>query len=434
MLRGEKEEVLDLVLDELAHRGSGNRAHRGPVFLPWHRMFLRRLEEAIQAVTGDDEFALPYWDWGADGALAAAQQRTAPIWTLLGPSAGQVTQGPLAQFRVRLTQSVDDGRLYAGPPRPIWRDAGRGRPTLPDATDEAWTLADGLFDNPSWDEAADSFRNKLEGFQDPRESRVPRPGPFMHNRVHVWTGGDMAPGSSPNDPVFFLNHCNVDRVWEAWLTRRGRSYLPPGQGPVGHRDDRSAVLGRVGVDDADAGARPDRGGARLVQLRRAADRLSAASMPRCQAGPLWKPCYRGMARTLPAIAADTGRRSCTSTVWRSIIGSSRARPRRGSSRGSPCGQSTGADAARAATGLTTPSSGSSRTSPRSSTPSVDGSIFSGIRSAQPSLWAPYRSRRTFARPFSSTRVPRATPYAIGRYAHSVSPPPTAALATIGPSS
>ena len=36
-------------------------------------------------------------------------------------------------------------------------------------------------------------------------------GPRLRNLVHVWVGRDMSPGSSPNDPVFFLNHCNVDR-------------------------------------------------------------------------------------------------------------------------------------------------------------------------------------------------------------------------------
>ena len=36
----------------------------------------------------------------------------------------------------------------------------------------------------------------------------------------------MSPASSPNDPVFFLNHCNVDRVWEAWMNKNGRVYLP----------------------------------------------------------------------------------------------------------------------------------------------------------------------------------------------------------------
>jgi tyrosinase len=216
--------------------GGGNRAHRGPVFLPWHRLFLRRLEEAIQQVSGDPNAALPYWAWNEDGELPAAMQLNAALWSLVGPARGEVTQGPLAQLRVRLFQNAADGRLYVGPPRPIWRDAARGVPGLPDRTDQAWTLADGLFDRPNWDEAADSFRNKVEGFQDPREDRAPRTGPWMHNRVHVWVGGEMAPGSSPNDPVFWLNHCNVDRLWEAWMRRRGRTYVPgPGQGPPGHR-------------------------------------------------------------------------------------------------------------------------------------------------------------------------------------------------------
>jgi len=47
-----------------------------------------------------------------------------------------------------------------------------------------------------------------------------------------------APGTSPNDPVFYLNHCNVDRVWEAWMVHNGRSYLPiqsSPNAPIGHR-------------------------------------------------------------------------------------------------------------------------------------------------------------------------------------------------------
>jgi tyrosinase len=217
--------------------GVGNRAHRGSIFLPWHRLYLRRLEEAIQTVSRDEDFALPYWDWSEDGALGGAAQLTSPVWSLLGSSRGTVTQGTVGQLRVRLLQSSADGRLYVGAPRRIWRDAGRGAAGLPDRTDQTWTLADGLYDGSPWSEGADSFRNKLEGFQDPRED-APRPGPWMHNRVHVWIGGEMAPGTSPNDPVFWLNHCNVDRVWEGWMRRRGRTYLPAaGQGSPGQRAD-----------------------------------------------------------------------------------------------------------------------------------------------------------------------------------------------------
>jgi len=36
----------------------------------------------------------------------------------------------------------------------------------------------------------------------------------------------MGPSSSPNDPVFYLNHCNVDRIWQAWLSAAPRTYVP----------------------------------------------------------------------------------------------------------------------------------------------------------------------------------------------------------------
>ena len=31
---------------------------------------------------------------------------------------------------------------------------------------------------------------------------------------------------SPNDPTFWLHHCNVDRIWAAWENRHGVSYEP----------------------------------------------------------------------------------------------------------------------------------------------------------------------------------------------------------------
>jgi tyrosinase len=216
---------------------TGNRAHQGPVFLPWHRLFLRRLEEAIQALSGDQSFGLPYWDWGQDGMLGPTAQLSSRIWSLLGAAQGVVTQGTVGQLRVRLRGRDNPPRVEVSAPRRIWRDAGRGAAGLPTQQDQAWTLGDGFYDGPPWSWEADSFRNKLEGFQDPREG-AQRPGPWMHNRVHVWIGGDMAPGTSPNDPLFWLNHCNVDRIWQGWMRRPGRAYRPlAGEGPAGQRID-----------------------------------------------------------------------------------------------------------------------------------------------------------------------------------------------------
>ena len=83
-----------------------------------------------------------------------------------------------------------------------------------------------------------SFRNALEGWTDPA-------APQTHNRVHMWVAGSMAPGTSPNDPVFFLHHCNVDRLWALWQFRHpGQNYpitVPntggaPGSRPHGLND------------------------------------------------------------------------------------------------------------------------------------------------------------------------------------------------------
>ncbi|GHJ42749.1 hypothetical protein Cs7R123_00910 [Catellatospora sp. TT07R-123] len=205
-----------------------NLAHGGPIFLPWHRMFLLRLEQQIQRVTGDVEAGLPYWDWTTDGSLPADQQHTSSLWGAagLGESRGDVVSGALSAFRVRL---VGHGtQLWSIAPRPLQRAAGTdsGVPGLPTPDDAKWALEEGLaYDSVPWDVSSDGFRNRVEGWIDPRRPQQAG-SPQMHNRVHVWVGGDMGPGSSPNDPLFYLNHCNIDRLWEAWLARGGRVYLP----------------------------------------------------------------------------------------------------------------------------------------------------------------------------------------------------------------
>jgi tyrosinase len=213
-----------------------NLAHGGPVFMPWHRMYLLRLEQQLQRHSGDPDAGLPYWDWAAAGGdLPTAQQRSRPPWTgaLLGPSRGTVTTGPLAAHVVRIEER-DDG-LWSIPPRPIQRNAAVLVATLPRSTQVRAALNSPVYDRAPWDIGVSSHRNLAEGWPN---------GPQLHNRVHVWVGGDMLPGTSPNDPVFFLNHCNVDRIWESWMVQRGRTYAPannqPGA-PTGHRLDDAMV-------------------------------------------------------------------------------------------------------------------------------------------------------------------------------------------------
>ena len=225
-----------------------NAAHRGPAFLPWHRFMLRQLEMNLQRVLNDATFGLPYWDWAADGQLTAAQQRTAPVWgsAIMGGSGSPVTTGPFvldannpASWRIRIEVDPNTGVLRQAPPRGLRRTLGAGIATLPKKADTSAAVTSTPYDVSLWDTQATSFRNRLEGW---------RPaGPALHNRVHVFVGGDMSPSTSPNDPVFYMNHCNVDRIWEAWMKRNGRVYLPPDSAAAslkGHRlnDDLFAFI------------------------------------------------------------------------------------------------------------------------------------------------------------------------------------------------
>lgn len=216
-----------------------NAAHRGPVFLPWHRFMLLQLEMNLQRVLNDPNFGLPYWDWAADGELAVANQRTARIWgaSYMGGSGSPVTTGPFAfrandptSWRVRLATNLNGQLVQTN--RGLRRQLGaavQGLPNpnrLPRKAHTAAALNEPAYDAAPWDTTSAGFRNLVEGWQ----ANPQVPPPSLHNRVHVFVGGDMGPSTSPNDPVFYLNHCNEDRIWEAWMQAppagHGRVYVP----------------------------------------------------------------------------------------------------------------------------------------------------------------------------------------------------------------
>jgi tyrosinase len=214
-------------------QGDRNAAHSGPVFMPWHRLMLLLFELQLQRVLNDPNVALPYWDWAADGDLAAAQQSQAPLWrdTGIGGSGTPVSGGPFRSSAFRVRIEADPFAQLRVVDRGLRRALASDVTTLPTSAQVTQTLGLASYDASPWDRSTLRFRNRAEGWR-------PLAGPRLHNRVHVWVGGDMAPATSPNDPVFYLNHCNIDRIWEAWMVRHGRSYSPPQSAPntlEGHR-------------------------------------------------------------------------------------------------------------------------------------------------------------------------------------------------------
>jgi tyrosinase len=193
-----------LMPGEMGDSFTRNVAHRGPAFGPWHREMLRRFELDLQAeVPG---VTLPYWDWAADATLADA--KSAAVWgvDLMGGDGDPANTGMVATGPFRYDPSDPNTWTVVtggGDPGPgLRRTLGQGAASLPAKGDIDTVAAVTPYDSAPWRMISDpSFRNQLEGWM----------GPNLHNRVHVWVGGSMLPGTSPNDPVFFLHHCHQSR-------------------------------------------------------------------------------------------------------------------------------------------------------------------------------------------------------------------------------
>ena len=253
-------------------------AHQRPGFPPWHRQLLLDFEEALRAADASlhagaaSDMTLPYWDW--------INYRTrkkflfwGKIWgdNFLGPDGDASKQNAVTSGPFRAPPPVGDGDFtmfytpnQAGPPATVMpdnngpaflqRQLGRNTVDIPSGslpTQAEWEAAKAItvYDSFPWTnevgvalntthfQGVPSFRNVLEGFvpYDPARREAE-----LHNKVHIWVGGTMAPITSPNDPIFFLHHCNVDRLWAEWQLANPRvPYLPDGStpaltGPEGH--------------------------------------------------------------------------------------------------------------------------------------------------------------------------------------------------------
>jgi hypothetical protein len=137
---------------DMSHNMHGFMGHIGALrFLPWHRVYLYKLEQQLQMY--EPGIRIPYWDWANDHVLLS--------WVYLPPG---ITRGP----------------------------------------DTSWTLA------VQSDIDAILSHSDYFGFSDPLEQ--------AHNNVHNWVGGNTMPdpSKSPHDPMFWLHHSNVDRIWAQW--------------------------------------------------------------------------------------------------------------------------------------------------------------------------------------------------------------------------
>jgi tyrosinase len=162
--------------------------HGGWFFLSWHRAYLYYFERIVRAEVvkagGPKGWALPYWNYGG-----GATDNTLPV-----------------PFRARTLADGSANPLFV-PGRSLTGSAG----LPPSVTSAAFALSRANFTGIS----------ELGGGQTSAQgqffSGTGRLEQTPHNDVHNMVGGLMLdPDTAAQDPIFWLHHANIDRVWWQW--------------------------------------------------------------------------------------------------------------------------------------------------------------------------------------------------------------------------
>jgi hypothetical protein len=167
-------------------------------FIGWHRAYISVTERKIRAISGDDSFSYPYWNWSTDHHIPAAFTRS-------GSSLSNAV-------RYTPTRGLRNDEIDYFPDDPVRGPFGVAA----------------LYDAANFEAATpDDIGNSFGG--------IARPNPFgfydnnrlegtPHGPVHVYVGGrrrghngDMTDfATAGRDPIFFAHHGNLDRLWEIW--------------------------------------------------------------------------------------------------------------------------------------------------------------------------------------------------------------------------
>ena len=142
------------------HADMSHRMHSmmGPIgtqrFLPWHRVYALKVEDLLRSKKPG--LTIPYWNYAEDGAR--------PDWVWQPPGISRAAPGANGGF-------------------------------LPSPA----TVSNLVNSTPAYT----AFTQGIE-FE-------------AHNQVHNWCNGTITnPATAPQDPIFWLLHANVDRMWDLW--------------------------------------------------------------------------------------------------------------------------------------------------------------------------------------------------------------------------
>lgn len=151
-------------------------------FLPWHRMYVLYFESIIRKVTGKPAFTLPYWNYTKAG----------PTFGIIPPEFTKPNDPVLKSLY------VDKRNPWVNNNEPIdkFKQPGTNPLNLNALRQCHYSFVSDA--RPGFCQALDFG---------------------LHGQVHVLTGNTMNMGRVPwaaYDPIFWLHHCNIDRLWASW--------------------------------------------------------------------------------------------------------------------------------------------------------------------------------------------------------------------------
>ncbi len=163
--------------------------HQSFFFLSWHRMYLHYLERILRVASEDPEFTLPYWNYSNPDERAIPEA-----------------------FRLPADKS---NPLYVSDRNPGVND---GFEVPASATEYEAALEYDNFYSPEGSPL--SFGGQEVGQFTRFGSTNGRIEQEPHNVIHTVIGGWMNdPDFAAQDPVFWLHHANIDRLWNKWLNK-----------------------------------------------------------------------------------------------------------------------------------------------------------------------------------------------------------------------
>lgn len=212
-------------------------------FLPWHRAYLGWFEQICRELTGREDFALPYWDWTASPEIPSAffhgeLDPTGELFFSSNSAFEQAMRTPMAGYWNTLTTTQREQLQSRGYTRfdefwgPLMQSVYLG-------SDARMLSADASgFDDTTRN--AVSLETLKSAFAEREFARFGSAAALQHswggrsgilegrphNMVHNGIGGLMGDFLSPFDPVFWLHHANIDRLWDNWTQLQREEHLP----------------------------------------------------------------------------------------------------------------------------------------------------------------------------------------------------------------